>query len=155
MRHLPAILLCLLAFLPSCTRPTVTDRFILREDCAHEGIYSFEVDMSDSTACYDISLYTRLDGNHQRPDAPEGIRLKIVWTSPSGGDYSENVYFSFADSSREDGFFSLQCLLPYRSGLVPFERGLWTLTLRQLEEVRDLRGWGVICESKQRWDTTN
>ncbi|MDO4826170.1 MAG: hypothetical protein Q4B16_01250 [Bacteroidia bacterium] len=149
MRHLPAILLSVLTLLQACTRPAVTERFILREDCVQEGIYTFEVDMSDSAACYDISLYTRLDGNHQRPDAPEGVTLRMVWTSPSGGDYSENVYFSFAESSREDGFFSLQCLLPYRSGLIPVERGLWTLTLGQTEPVRDLRGWGIICKREE------
>ena len=150
MRRFLTLLLCaVLPLLVSCTRPSVSETYLLREDCALDGIYRFEVDMSDSLARYDISLYTRIDGNHQRPDADKGVRLKMIWTSPSGRDYSENVYFSFTESSCEDGFFSLQCSLPYRSGLVPKEHGVWTLTLQQLKEIRDLRGWGIICESKR------
>ena len=150
MRRFLTLLLCAaLPLLVSCIGPDVSETFVLREDCAIDGIYRFEVDMSDSLSRYDLSLYTRIDGNHQRPDADKGVRLKMIWTSPSGRDYSENVYFSFVDSSREDGFFSLQCILPYRSGLVPKDFGVWTLTLQQLKEIRDLRGWGIICESKR------
>ena len=96
------------------------------------GRYEFAVDMSDSLCTYDLSFYTRLDGR----DAPSGFPMKIYLTSPSGQTYVEGVYFDCSSGVK----------VPYRTGLVPVEHGVWRMSVSAVAQ--GMCGLGLICEKK-------
>ena len=94
------------------------------------GVYSFELDMSDSLSLYDIYFYASAESHDSPPSFPFTIHL----TSPSGTTYAESLFY---DSSAA-------FLVPYRKGLTPVEYGVWTLELRTF--VDGLTGLGVVCD---------
>jgi len=119
----------------SCRKPELTEQF-LREDQSHFGIYTFDVDMSDSLSTYSVSFYTAVDGKKSQICVP----LQVVWLSPSGKTYSETVYMTAGNSSGDREL--------YRSGLVPYEFGRWTIGIASLHDIEGFRGMGVIVERK-------
>ena len=121
----------------ACSRPSSTETFL-----RGTGPYEFAVDLSDSTAVWDISLYTRVDA----ADAPSEMELSATWTSPSAASFSETVYLPLSAGT---SFFSQEACVPYRSAVAPAERGLWTLTVTVPEPPSGLRGLGLIvaCSS--------
>lgn len=129
----------------SCRKPSVYERFVQNNDCTEAGVYDFVVDMSDSLATYDVSLYTRVDGDHSGENTSVGVLVDVAWKSPSGIVYSEKVYFPFSEGTE---FFSRQAVMPYRVDTVPVEYGLWELSLRPQVDIAGLRGWGVKCVRK-------
>jgi len=121
---LAAAALILLA--PSCAEPDSTEQFVLNKD----GSYSFSVDMSRSDCAYDLSFYSRVDSWHKVKEFP----IEVVWTSPSGKRYQERVYFVRESHDR----------MPYRTGVIPDENGVWTLDAKA--DVKGLRGLGLVCK---------
>ena len=110
----------------SCSEPDSTEQFILNKD----GSYSFHVDMSRTDCAYDLSFYSRVDSWHKVREFP----IDVVLTSPSGRKYQERVYFVRVSHDR----------VPYRTGLIPDESGVWTLDAKA--DVKGLRGLGLICK---------
>jgi len=124
-------LLCVL----SCQRPDTTEQF-LREDQSQFGIYTFDEYMSDSLSNYTVSFYTAVDGKKAQICVP----LQVAWISPGGKTFSETVYMTAGSSSGDREV--------YRSGLVPYEFGHWTLGIASLHDIEGFRGIGVIVERK-------
>ena len=118
-----SVLLC------SCSRPMSVEKFVMADGT---GEYVFDLDMTDSLHVYDLSFYTRLDGR----DAPSGFPMKIYLTSPSGQTYVEGVYFDCSSGVK----------VPYRTGLVPVERGVWRMSVSAVAQ--GMCGLGLICEKK-------
>lgn len=111
---------------PSCAEPDSTEQFVLNKD----GSYSFSVDMSRSDCAYDLSFYSRVDSWHKVKEFP----IEVLWTSPSGKRYQERVYFVRESHDR----------MPYRTGVIPDENGVWTLDAKA--DVKGLRGLGLVCK---------
>ena len=126
-----AILLTLL-LAASCTEPLSKERFV-----RGAGPYVFPVDMTDSTAAYDLDFYTRLDGM----EAPPFVELLVRWRSPSDSLFRETVYLS-VDAPRRA--FSRQIYAPYRADVRPLEPGVWTLTVTVPSRPEGFRGLGLV-----------
>lgn len=106
-----------------------------------------EVDLSDSLCTYDLSLYTRADFPvfGERPDCD--IPLDLTLVSPSGKEYGERVFFPTGEPLHSS-FFTSDFLAPWRTGCVPSEYGVWTLTVhvKDLDWEPVLRGFGLVVE---------
>ena len=109
----------------SCSEPDSSEQFVFNKD----GTYRFQVDMSHADCAYDLSFYSRVDAWHKAKEFP----IDVVWTSPSGRRYQERVYFVREKHDR----------VPYRTGVIPEENGVWTLDAKA--DVKGLRGLGLIC----------
>ena len=123
-RHILIALQSVILLLTSCENPHLREQYVLKGE-----EYVFEVDMSDSLATYDVSIYTRVDSDTR------GFPVEAIWTSPSGHKYSERIYFNLLLGQKQ----------PYRSALVPVEWGCWTLEL-SVPEVKGMRGMGIITQ---------
>ncbi len=128
--------ICLLGVLllwgaASCARPTSVEQFAFDDG---SGQFDFTVDMSDSLYLYDLSFYTRLESRL----SPPGFPLRVYLTSPSGVTYAESLFYDASEA----------LVVPYRSGLVPVEYGVWQLSVRARAE--GLKGMGLICGKKER-----
>lgn len=99
------------------------------------------MDLSDSTAVWDISFYTRVDA----ADAPSEMELSATWTSPSAESLTETVYLPLSEGT---SFFSREACVPYRTAVAPAERGLWTLTVTVPFPPDGLRGLGLVVTRK-------
>ena len=138
VNHAPIILLsALLLFTASC-RPASYEQFI-RADQAQAGEYVFVLDLSDSTATYDLSLYTRVDPALMAAATPSAeLALQVCWQSTAGEAMSEIVYLPYGAAG---GTVQL-----YRSGIKPSPAGEWQLTITPMAPPAGLRGLGVICK---------
>ena len=126
-----AILLTLLLAI-SCAEPLSTKRFV-----GGDGPYVFPVDMTDSTAAYDLDFFTRLDGRED----PPFVELLVRWTSPSDSLFRETVYLPMDGPRRA---FSRQIVQPYRADVRPAEPGVWTLSVSAPSKPAGFRGLGLV-----------
>ena len=127
----------LLLFAAGC-RPASYEQFI-RADQAQDGEYVFALDLSDSTATYDISLYTRVDPALMAAATPSAeLALQVCWQSTAGEAMSEIVYLPYGAAG---GTVQL-----YRSGIKPSPAGVWRLTITPMTPPAGLRGLGIICK---------
>lgn len=133
--------LLLLLGLVSCKAPASYEQFV-RADQAVEGEYRFPLDLSDSTAVYDISLYTRVDPSLMasfRED--EQLGLIISWFSSEREPVlRETVYLPYGGAK---GSAAL-----YRSGVKPSPAGEWSIVAEPVGAPEGLRGVGIICKKK-------
>lgn len=136
IRHSLLAVASLLAI--SCSQPVSYEEFIKVSDAAN-GVYSYDLDLSDPLASYDVSFYTRIDRSSVRirTEYPQ-IRLKVSWVSPSGDGFSETVYMK--------GSRSGESCQKYRSGIVPKEPGMWKLNVEAFPAEDGLRGLGIVCK---------
>lgn len=125
-RKILSALPLLMLLLSACSRPMSVEQYVKADG---SGVYDFVVDMTDSLYAYDLSFYTRIEGR----TAPAGFPMKVYLTSPSGQTYVENVYFNCSESM----------VAPYRTGLVPVERGEWKMSVSAVAQ--GLCGMGLIC----------
>lgn len=124
------LLLLGLCLVPAaCVRPDSVEIFVPAAKAA-DGVYIFDFEMADSLATYDISFFTRNDGN-----VLDSLPLKVMWLSPSGESLSETVYMD-----------PLKVTEKYRSGVRPDECGSWRLCVRPVVEGKGFRGLGIICK---------
>ena len=135
MRKYLFILLCLLA--TACHEPGSQERFI-----KGTGPFVFQVNMSDTTAVYDMDIYTREDSKEILPM----MELWMRWTSPSDSSFRETVFLPL----------STEVYTHYRADVTPFEPGVWTLTVTapSARLIHGLRGLGLVVK-KRVWDTEN
>ena len=133
MRALPLALLLAL-MLSSCAQPASREYF---QRSAGTGEYSFDFEMPDSLAAYDISFYAAIDRPLFKKDTLASFPLQVVWRSPSGRFFSETVYYPASEA----------CAL-YRSSVVPSEPGGWNISVTVNPEPEGLRGLGLICAKK-------
>ena len=121
---------CAVVLIAACGEPASRERFI-RSDGS--GEYAFQVEMTDTSASYDLSFYTAIDRPLMQPDTLGSFPMRLLWRSPSGRFYSETVYYP-ADSS----------IVHYRTGLIPSENGSWELQISISPEPAGLRGMGLV-----------
>ena len=140
-RAIPLILIFLSVL--SCREPMSVETYIHSET----GPYAFSVDMSDTTAVYDLTIYTRLDGPHRYLESDFETPLTIYWRSPSDSLYSETVYLPL--EGEDENFYSRQLMVPYREDVSPVEAGVWALTVTLPSPVPGLRGLGLITTKRR------
>lgn len=102
------------------------ERYVLSDG---SGRYRYDVDMSDSLAVYDLTLYARVDDGGRTKAFP----LNVSLVSPSGAMETETVWFDYARSE----------VSPYRTDCSPQERGIWRITVTT--DTPSLEGLGLIC----------
>lgn len=142
-------MLCLMPVMTAftgCSEPGQHEIFIKSHERDCNAAYIFPLDMSDSLSRYDISFYTRIDSDGKNFSAmPPYIPLEVTYTSPSGQKYAETVCIS-KESFTHESHFSKEYEVPYRSGLVPVENGIWemSVTVRDEKAFPGLRGMGTI-----------
>jgi hypothetical protein len=131
-----------------CARPDSVERYISADDREASGLYRYSIDLSDSTATYDLSFYSRIDLGKLRMAEIQDFPLTVTWTAPSGRRYRETVYFGVFDSDKGSDFYSSQYRKPYRTGFRPVEWGVWDMAVQVNfgNEVPGFRGLGVICK---------
>ena len=131
--------------LVSC-RPASYEQFI-RADQALDGEYVFALDLSDSTASYDLSLYTRVDPALMAAATPSAeLALQVKWLAPASAvlsclavpAMSEIVYLPYGSAA---GSVKL-----YRSGVKPAPAGEWHVAVTPIAPPEGLRGIGIICK---------
>ena len=135
MRSLPLALLLALA-LVSCGQPSAREYF---QRSAGDGEYSFNFEMTDTLAAYDISFYAALDRSPFKADTLASFPLQVVWRSPSGRFFSETVYYPAS-----------QPRTLYRSNVVPAEFGEWNISVTVNPEPEGLRGLGIVCAKSKK-----
>ena len=140
-------LLSLLLLAVSCREPDTLEQFV-----PGEGPFEYTVNMSDSLSTYDFAFYTRLDGRHRDIECEREMPLTVVWQAPSNQLFAETVFLPLAGTDKT--FYSRQVRVPYRSGVVPAEAGVWTLRVSVPVRIPGLRGLGLIT-TKKPWDTEN
>ena len=144
-RIIPLIAVLLLA---AC-RPASYEQFI-RADQATDGEFVFALDLSDSSAVYDLSFYTRIDPALMAVEQPDrSLGLEVSWFAPASAA-PEPVEGPDSVALRETVFLpyggkagSLQL---YRSGVRPSPAGEWRVTVRPQAAPEGLRGIGIICK---------
>ena len=140
-RAIPLILIFLSVL--SCREPMSVETYIHSET----GPYAFSVDMSDTTAVYDLTIYTRLDGPHRYLESDFETPLTIYWRSPSDSLYSETVYLPL--EGEDENFYSRQLMVPYREDVSPVEAGVWALTVTLPSPFPGLRGLGLMTTKRR------
>ena len=128
MRKLLQALILAIA-LCSCSVKDSVNQFLKTSE-AENGVYVFDVDMSDPEAVYDFAFFSR------SRKTLHNVQLKVRWLSPSGDGMAETVYMKTVTSrgTRET----------YRTGVQPEECGTWKLSVMPLDEGGDLLGLGLI-----------
>ena len=134
-----------LLLLVACSRPDCIETFVKASD-APAGVYSFEADFTDTLATWDLSLYTRIDGPARRLRDVHALPLKVEWTAPSGERFSEMVEIPLTRPAGSR--FCLESQVPYRTGVVPVEAGVWTIDLIPQAPPDGFRGMGLITERR-------
>lgn len=114
--------------LAACEEPSSVETFI-----PGDGPYEFTLDMTDTTAVYNLDLYTRVDVSAMQ-EIPADMPLLIQWESPSDSLLREKVYLPLSAEVYE----------PYRGGVSPVEAGVWTLTVYAPSAPEGLRGMGLV-----------
>lgn len=153
VRSLAAAVLSAAALLSACARPSSTEEFIRLSGRDGEGLYHFDIDMSDSLSLYDITFYSRIDCNNVKMRSLRDFPMEITWMSPdSVRRYREKVYFPIHDETPTSSFYSKQYVIPYRTGLDPVSSGVWHIAVRVEadDHIPGFRGLGVICEKKNK-----
>ena len=143
---IPAVMVLSAAFMQSCSQPDTVDRFLSRSAAGQGNVFSFKVDMSDSAATYDLAIYTRIDCSSRRfEEVEDAIGIGAEWMSPDSVSYREFFYLpksSFSDATA----FSHSYRKSYRSGLVPVQPGIWTLSFVVLSDaLKYMDGLGLVC----------
>lgn len=125
-------LLSVLFLLLSCSAEGEVCSFVRRDDLS-APFYTFTVDMSDSSASYDISLLGRASRG-----PVNNLELKIRWIAPSGESFVDRVYMktitAHGDQER------------YWSGVVPRQNGIWKVAVLPGDGADGLLGMGLICK---------
>ena len=105
------------------------------------GRYDFEVDMTDTTRLYDLTLYTRLDGT----DLPDSLPVAISFISPGGAvTESELVFCGEGAQLVDSSYFSRGLKVPYLQDFLPDESGIWKLSV-YARPAAYLRGFGLVA----------
>lgn len=137
----------------SCGRPS-SEEYFARSDGS--GLYSFVLDMGDSLGCYDLDLLAVLSCGDGTFASFRGFPLNVVWTSPSGDRFTEEVWIT-GQTLEEGRHYSKRFYTPYREGLVPKDLGEWKLDFAVSPYfVREysISGLGVKL-SRRSWGTEN
>lgn len=126
----------------SCSSPEAVEQFVSVSDVDAAGRLGFELNMSDTSATYDLSFFTRVDSPDRKFGQLTEFPLRVYFVSPAGKVFSETVYLPLELFEGTDSFVHDICV-DYRSDIVPYEYGIWNLYVIP-PAVDGLRGIGVI-----------
>ncbi|MCQ2181778.1 MAG: hypothetical protein MJY50_06950 [Bacteroidales bacterium] len=128
------LLTALCVLLASCVRPDTEEWFVCAEDAVN-GNYLFDLDMTDSLATFDLSLYFRVDNLKSRGAF---VPMNVSWYSPSSEKRLEETVYM------ECGNYSEGAQALYRDAVRPGEPGIWKINVRPMNPPVGFRGVGVI-----------
>lgn len=115
----------------ACSEPVRGEKF----EKGDRLYYEYSIPVTDSTAFYDISFYTRVDNLKSVSDFME---LDLRWTSPVDSAYYEKVWMRTGGTK---GNVEL-----YRSGMRFPVNGNWILRIKTPDRPEGFCGMGVIWE---------
>lgn len=146
MNHIVASALLVAAMLSSCSRPVQVETYVGARHRNADGMYSMTVDMSDTLASYDFTIFTRLDLRKSQFEQLDGsIGVGAEWVAPDSTRYREFFYIP-KDSYSSSTSFSKDYFLPYRRGVVPNLPGVWTVNFLVMgDAAKYMNGMGLIC----------
>lgn len=151
-RALQTVLVCVCAvlFASGCVKPSSYEAFVRSSDRGDDGLYRFTLDLSDTMATYDLSIYSRIDCMSPQMSDFEDISMSAWWTSPGGETFREDFFFPVQDSTSSD-FYSTPYLFPFREDFKPVEAGEWKLAfdVAEGEGIPQICGMGIICKTKK------
>jgi len=135
----------------ACASPDAYEEFIKTTRSNIGEPFVFSLDMSDSTAVYDIWMFSRIDGGGKEMFRYGNFPVIVLWESPSGQRYQEKVWFDIHAFGPGSSRYSNQYMQLYRSSIIPVENGVWTLSLNVQggQAIPGFRGMGIRC-SKQK-----
>lgn len=128
-----------LVLLASCSQPSSYESFVTI-DKSRGGVYSFDLDMSDSLATYDIWLFNRVIAPCGHNEVLEDIPVEILWEGADSTSYAESVYMKSGGSKGNKQL--------YRSGVMLAKPGMVKLQIRPQRVPEGFSGVGVVCERK-------
>lgn len=132
----------------SCSRPSSYEPFIVREKAEYGDTYNFTLDMSDSTASYGLSFFTRLERQAFEDFPSDSISLDLRWIAPSDSVILSDTTFILVGSPVDSSYFSRDFVSVYKETLDLPARGEWRLKARILNDSEEIRGLGVIFTRK-------
>lgn len=161
LRRIDILLLITVLIISSgCSRPESDYGFIAMNPYGTDtrDTLSFSLDMSDSTAVYEISFASRLVSDFKY----NPLEVKVIVTSPSGNIYSENIALptdykalkkSGANVSHSAGTYDVEW--GYRSNITPAEYGIWKMDLLILDPgarenyiIKGIYAFGANCRKE-------
>lgn len=148
---------CCLWAVAACSRPVSEERFVKASRTDAYGRYVFPLDLSDTTCRYDVGLYAVLDVEDPDFEAFSHLPLDILWESPSGRPFWEEVAVG-RDCLVDSKYYEKSFRTAYRTDLVPVEPGIWRLSVSVPEADSwqgSMVGIGVKLVRKTGWDTEN
>ena len=143
---------CLLAVcLFSCGRPASEEQFVRTDQADAWGRYVFAVDFDDPACTYALDLLVSLDCKNVEFKSFGGMKLGMLWESPSGIPYEESLTVG-PGNAVGGNFFSKYLRTGYRTDLRPAEYGRWTLYVSvpdAQEAVCNVSGIGLVMKREQ------
>jgi len=139
-----ALILIVIAAAFSCTQPPSREMFISREKAEYGDTYAFDLDLSDTTVTFDVTLVTMFERKPFIPFGPDSLAVAMKWVSPSDSVYSDTTYVEMrmaADST----YFIKEVLTPLTVGPGRPENGTWRLMAKVKDAPEAVRGLGIIC----------
>lgn len=111
----------------SCSSPESSEQFVRTGKTGIEGSYTFVTDFEEGNS-YDLDLFVNMVcGNVKFAQFP-GISLSLLWESPQGEKFSEDVFIS-GENLDKSTFFVKSLAARYRENLVMDPSGEWVLTV--------------------------
>lgn len=132
----------------SCSRPSSYEPFIVREKAEYGDTYNFTLDMSDSTAAYGLSFFTRLERQAFEDFPSDSISLDLRWIATLDSVIFSDTTFILVGSPVDSSYFSRDFVSVYKETLDLPACGEWRLKARILNDSEEIRGLGVIFTRK-------
>ena len=140
--------------MPSCSRPVTAEQFIRNPERDAWGRYAFDIDMTDSTSVYDISLISAFSCIDRDFSSFRSMPLHLMWESPDGRLFEDNVVLR-RDVLRDSSYYDKVLADRLGEGLSPVENGRWRLYVKADEDSLrkyGMTGMGIRVDRKQRQD---
>lgn len=147
MRNL-LMTVALMVVAASCSRPSSYEPFIVRENAEYGDTYNFNLDLSDSTASYSLSFYTRLERSAFGVFPSDSISLDLRWISPSDSVILSDTTFISVAAAVDSSYYSKDYVADYKVILDLPENGGWRLKAKVLNDSEAVRGIGIIFKRK-------
>lgn len=133
-----ALVLSLMPGLSACRQPASMESFIKAGKVDAFGRYCYDLDLSDSSSTYDISLFTRVDGKMAGSD----IVLNIKLVAPDGKVFGEQIMLP-AEAAEHNSAQSADYALDYRTDIIPTQYGVWKAYISVPDAPEGFRGLGL------------
>lgn len=147
MRNL-FLTVALMVVAAACSRPSSYEPFVVRENAEYGDTYNFSLDLSDSTATYSLSFYTRLERSAFGIFPSDSVSLDLRWISPSDSVILSDTTFISVGEAVDSSYYSKDYVAGYKEVLDLPEKGRWRLKAKVLNDSEAVRGIGIIFKRK-------